>query len=511
MFDSGDDDVDGVDVPSVWDLWERGPQEVPSSAEFLADVRGGEPGPTQLAGLSRIDVQELSADDAVTALQEMQRCAAYVAGVEAQLRAQVTQRVVAHLEAQFAADAERGRQVNEARVAAGLPPVGIAPRYVFPEQVAYSEITAALRLSPVTGESRILLAQELMGAWRPLSEAMLAGQITSDHTAAIARRLRYLPGHGSSDPVEVAAYERNCASILAKVVPYAVTHTPGEAGNKTGLLVSAVDPAGARARRRKTARDTHGVTVTALEPGTSEFRAVGPTAHIEAMHQAVKTLARDARFEVSDECVTRGQRQVAALSTLVLGDPGSVGTVTGPVSEAKLGINLTVLVPVGTIVGASEQGGRIGTTPATADEIRDLLTHACDRSSTIRRLVTDATGCILDAGRRTRLASDLQKHVLALRDQTCRHPGCPRPADQCDIDHALSWEAGGATDLANLGPLCGSHHPPKTEDHWTITESRRDGSCTWRSPLGRIYHHEPPGLIPPTPTALAENHDPPPF
>ena len=388
MFDSGDDDVDGVDVPSVWDLWERGPQEVPSSAEFLADVRGGEPGPTQLDGLSRIDVQELSADDAVTALQEMQRCAAYVAGVEAQLRAQVTQRVVAHLEAQFAADAERGRQVNEARVAAGLPPVGIAPRYVFPEQVAYSEITAALRLSPVTGESRILLAQELMGAWRPLSEAMLAGQITSDHTAAIARRLRYLPGHGSSDPVEVAAYERNCASILAKVVPYAVTHTPGEAGKKTRLLVSAVDPAGARARRRKTARDTHGVTVTALEPGTSEFRAVGPTAHIEAMHQAVKTLARDARFEVSDECVTRGQRQVAALSTLVLGDPGSVGTVTGPVSEAKLGINLTVLVPVDTIVGASEQGGRIGTTPATADEIRDLLTHACDRSSTIRRLVT---------------------------------------------------------------------------------------------------------------------------
>ena len=72
----------------------------------------------------------------------------------------------------------------------------------------------------------------------------------------------------------------------------------------------------------------------------------------------------------------------------------------------------------------------------TADEIRDLLAEAALGSSTIRRLVTDATGCILDAGRRHYLASDLQKLVLRLRDQYCRFPGCSRPAERCEVTRA---------------------------------------------------------------------------
>ena len=511
------DEVAGERVPSVWELMDWYPDTQPTAAELLADAQGQAPGATQFAGLAQVDVRDLSADDAVSALQEMQRFTSHAAGVEARLRAQVTDRVVAHMEAEFAADAERERRSNEDRVAQGLAPVGVTPRYVFPEQVAFSEITAALRMSPVTGEARILIAQELAGAWRPLLDAMIAGTITSDHTAAIAKRLRDLPGYSSNDPAEAAAYEKHCAAVLGKVVPYACTHTPGEAGKKTGLLVTAIDPDGARARRRKAAQDSHGVTVTPLEPGTSEFRAVGPTAHIEAMHHAVRTLARDARFETGPECVTRGQRQVAALSTLVLGDPGSVASVTGPVAEAKLGINLSVIVSLDTIAGASEQGGRIGAAPATADEVRDLIGAACEQSSTIRRLVTDAAGCILDAGRKKRFASDLQRFVLDLRDRTCRHPGCPRPADQCQIDHATSWNAGGRTDISDLGPLCQHHHQLKTGGHWAMTASARDGTCIWRSPLGRIYEHTPPDLLPPRPArsvpagTAPDNYDPPPF
>jgi len=32
----------------------------------------------------------------------------------------------------------------------------------------------------------------------------------------------------------------------------------------------------------------------------------------------------------------------------------------------------------------------------------------------------------------------------------------------------------------------------KTHGGWHIVESRADGSCRWRSPLGRFYDHEPP-------------------
>ena len=444
-----------------------------------------------LCDLDRIELGALTADEAVTYLQQVQRFAAYVAGVEAWARDAVTAKVVTEVQEKIAEDVDPDRPAR--------------PQFVCAEQVAWSEVTAALRLSPVTGEARILEAQELSGAWSPLLDGMLAGNITIEHVRAIGRQLRNLPGYGSADPVEAAEYAKHCAEVLAKVVPFAATHTPGESGRKTRVLVTAIDPAGARARRRKAAEQDHGVFLNPVEPGTSEIRAVMPTAHAEAVMQAVNTLAKDARFEVADGCITTGQRQVAALVALTLGDPGSVAVVTGPVQEAKLNVHVNVLVPLETLVG-SDACGRIGNTPCTADEITDLIAQASLESSTIRRLVTDSAGCILDAGRRHYLASDLQKLVLRLRDQHCRFPGCSRPAERCEIDHATPYDSGGRTDSCNLGPLCKHHHEMKTAGYWHITASARDGSCTWRSPLGRIYQHEPPDLIPPGPP-----HDPPPF
>ncbi len=445
-----------------------------------------------LCDLDRIELGSLTADEAVTYLQQVQRFLSYAAGVEAWARDAVTAKVISEIQEKIAEDADPERPAR--------------PQYVCAEQVAWSEVTAALRLSPVTGEARILEAQELTTTWNPMLAAMLAGSLTVEHVRAIGRQLRNLPGHGSTDPTEQAEYATHCATILAKVVPFAATHTPGESGKKTGVLVTAIDPAGARKRRRKAAEQDHGVFLNPVEPGTSEIRAVMPTAHAEAVMQAVNALAKDARFEVADGCITRGQRRVAALVALMLGDPGSVGQVTGPVQEAKLNVHVNVLVPLETIVGCSEQGGRIGNTPCTADEIRDLIADTALGSSTIRRLVTDAAGCILDAGRRHYLASDLQKLVLRLRDQHCRFPGCSRPAERCEIDHATPYDSGGHTDTCNLGPLCKHHHELKTSGYWHITTSARNGSCTWRSPLGRIYQHEPPDLIPPRPP-----HDPPPF
>ncbi|MFN8170760.1 MAG: DUF222 domain-containing protein [Candidatus Nanopelagicales bacterium] len=447
-----------------------------------------------LCDLDRIELAELTADEAVTYLQQVQRFAAYVAGVEAWARDAVTAKVVTEVQGILAADVD--------------PDQPARPHYVSPEQAAWSEVTAALRLSPVTGEARILEAQELMGTWRPMLDGMLAGTVTIEHVRAIGRQLRNLPGFGSADPAEQAEYAKHCAEVLAKVVPFAATHTPGEAGKKTRVLVTAIDPVGARKRRRKAAEQDHGVFVNPVEPGTSEIRAVMPTAHAEAVMQAVNTLAKDQRFEVADGCITRGQRRVAALVALTLGDPGSVAEVTGPVQEAKLAVHVNVLVPLDTLLG-SDACGRIGNAPAIADEITDLIAQAALESSTIRRLVTDSAGCILDAGRRHYLASDLQKLVLRLRDQHCRFPGCTRPAERCEIDHAHPYDAGGHTDTCNLGPLCKHHHELKTAGYWHITTSARDGSCTWRSPLGRVYEHTPPDLVPPPPPRPPD--DPPPF
>ena len=208
----------------------------------LRDVVSRPAGAWQLTGLLELDPAVLSADDAITVLQEVQRASAWLAGVETTLRAQVTQVVVAQAAEQLAADAQREHAAIVERVAAGMPQRSGFSRFVVPEHVAYAEISAALRWSSRTGEARVLEAEELTGVWRPLLDAMLAGVVTIDHVRAVGRQLRYLPGYGSGDETEQAAYAKSCAVVLGKVVPFAASHTPGQCARKTRLLVTAADP-----------------------------------------------------------------------------------------------------------------------------------------------------------------------------------------------------------------------------------------------------------------------------
>ncbi|MFN8171885.1 MAG: hypothetical protein U0R65_08455 [Candidatus Nanopelagicales bacterium] len=85
---------------------------------------------------------------------------------------------------------------------------------------------------------------------------MLAGTVTIEHVRAIGRQLRNLPGFGSADPAEAAEYAKHCAEVLAKVVPFAATHTPGETGRKTRVLVTAIDRPVPKRRRRPRSRTT---------------------------------------------------------------------------------------------------------------------------------------------------------------------------------------------------------------------------------------------------------------
>jgi hypothetical protein len=62
-----------------------------------------------MSTLERIDVSHLSADDAVTVLQQMQRFMSYAAGVESQVRAQVTDIVVIEVQALMDQDADPAR------------------------------------------------------------------------------------------------------------------------------------------------------------------------------------------------------------------------------------------------------------------------------------------------------------------------------------------------------------------------------------------------------------------
>jgi hypothetical protein len=90
----------------------------------------------------------------------------------------------------------------------------------------------------------------------------------------------------------------------------------------------------------------------------------------------------------------------------------------------------------------------------------------------------------------------LRRH-LALRDRTCRFPGCPNRI--CDLDHVTVWPAG-PTSAANLARECEHHHQAKHQ-HFDV-RLLPDGTVRWTDRGGRHFDS-------PVPTVLlsAEFHD----
>ncbi len=87
---------------------------------------------------------------------------------------------------------------------------------------------------------------------------------------------------------------------------------------------------------------------------------------------------------------------------------------------------------------------------------------------------------------------EAMRDAVLIRDSHCIFPGCGRDSRSCDLDHVteyLPMEDGGPpgqTNLANLAPLCRTHHRVKTHSTW-IYKRLDNGHYTWTSPTGHQY------------------------
>jgi hypothetical protein len=95
--------------------------------------------------------------------------------------------------------------------------------------------------------------------------------------------------------------------------------------------------------------------------------------------------------------------------------------------------------------------------------------------ATVRRLACEAEiipivlggdGRVVDVGRARRLATADQRRALRVMHTMCAAPDCQVRFGDCDIHHLKEWNHGGATDLANLIPLCSKHHHLIHEGQW---------------------------------------------
>ncbi|KQQ03810.1 hypothetical protein ASG06_10115 [Rathayibacter sp. Leaf185] len=145
-----------------------------------------------------------------------------------------------------------------------------------------------------------------------------------------------------------------------------------------------------------------------------------------------------------------------------------------------------------------------------ADVARELV----GVGASFTRILTDPdTGAVASVGRTHRVPPQQMRLHLQLRDQTCRFPGCTRPASTSEADHTIEWRNGGETALHNLASLCTSHHHVRHGDRWTY-RLHPDGAAEWTTPTGRRVTTRPPLLPggPPAPPPRPRFEDaPPPF
>ena len=107
--------------------------------------------------------------------------------------------------------------------------------------------------------------------------------------------------------------------------------------------------------------------------------------------------------------------------------------------------------------------------------------------------VIDADG-ELNLGRTGRLANRAQRRALHAVYATCAVPGCNVSFNHTKPHHVHWWRHGGATDLANLLPLCSQHHHCAHEGGWIFTLGP-NRELTIEIPGGQIMRTGPPGRM----------------
>jgi hypothetical protein len=89
-----------------------------------------------------------------------------------------------------------------------------------------------------------------------------------------------------------------------------------------------------------------------------------------------------------------------------------------------------------------------------------------------------------------------QTRFVKARDRHCRFPGCSRPAEYVDLDHAIPYDhhdpaAGGPTCVTNLVCLCRRHHRLKTHAPGWVFAMDPDGTLHVTPPGGRTRTTRP--------------------
>jgi len=436
--------------------------------EQVATLLAAAPGIKTLGGLIVIDPQELSPAARIDYLAALERQSSW-------LQAAMQRAIVA------VAGIHEGKSDG--------PFTGV-------DEAEREDVSSALRLSAGTAQMRIDVARTLVNHLPNTCSALATGELSAAHATVIARETAAAIRDGLS---EFAIF-----SIEEKAIAHAEFHTPSQVALQVRSAIAKFAPATFEEVVEK-ARDSRRVSCYNDVDGMSTVVAILPAEDAQTVMKAIEAfIVKGASvFKVSGDSSDAGNSDVRnsdvrnsdvrnsdvrsadmkradALTTLA-GFALAASSQDIELHRRPITVNVTIDLP--TLLGLSENPGQLagyGAIPAS-------VARALASDGKWKRFITDPqTGALLDYGRETYQPPQALIDFLIARDRTCRFPGCRRSAALSDLDHAQSWDEGGTTSLDNLGALCRRHHVLKTHGGWSI-ESRADGSCTWTSPLGKIY------------------------
>ena len=337
------------------------------------------------------------------------------------------------------------------------------------------DVATALRLSPTAAQNRIDVARVLVTHLPNTISALSTGEISPAHATVIAKETATAIRNGLSDE----AVFRVEQTALA----HAEFHTPGQVATKVKTTIAKLAPEEFEEIVDR-ARDSRRVSCYPEADGMATVVAILPAEDAQTVMKSIEAyiLKRNQEDEIDAEwsMLSADMKRADALTFITSQALASMADVVRP---HRRPVTISVAIDLPTLLGLAENPGQLAGYGAIPASVARRL--AADGNW--QRFISDpSTGNLLDFGREKYTPPQELVDFLLARDRICRFPGCRRTGQSSDIDHAHSWESGGETNPANLGLLCRRHHRMKTHGGWSI-ESNPDGSCLWKSPVGKSF------------------------
>lgn len=339
---------------------------------------------------------------------------------------------------------------------------------------ATDEVAAALRWGRGRVVDRIhfvrVLRTELPATW----SAWRSGSIDGFQAGKILEARNRLIDDGL-----VAGFDAEAAAAAS-------AKTAGQLIWWLNRRVAAAEPAQLEARYRRAYADRRVATSQDLD-GMGALWATASAMDLTAIDYRLTQLAQGCGAEDSRSLE---QRRADIFVDLLL------GTATDQAGSSKAAVAVTV--PVQSLLALDDTPGEIcGGGPVPASVVREVpasvVREVAGQPGTLfYRLLTDERGTLLDVAQLGRFPTPLLGFAVDVRDQTCRFPGCLRPATGCDCDHTIR-HPDGTTSYENLGCLCRRHHRCKPTPGYSLRQTE-PGVFEWLMPTGHRYTVTPEPL-----------------